>query len=260
MGFIGLIVVLVLFGGWFASGLRIINEYQNGVVLRLGRYAGLKTAGLNWIIPWIDRMFIVDMRVGAEEVPPQDIITKDNVSLKVSAVIYIRVMQADRAMLQVTNFLFATSQIAQTTLRSVLGQVELDDLLSQRDKINIKLAQIIDGHTEPWGIKVSSVEVKQIDLPQEMQRAMARQAEAERERRAKIIAAEGEHQAAERLGQAADVIARSPGALQLRYLQTLVELTTEKTSTIIFPLPIDLIRPFLETAKEAADRLPPRTA
>ncbi|MHB8420411.1 MAG: slipin family protein [Myxococcales bacterium] len=254
MGFIGFVVVAVVVGGWFVTGLRIVNEYQNGVVLRLGRFAGVKTGGLKWIVPWIDKMFVVDMRVAASEVPPQDIITRDNVSVKVSAVIYIRVMQADRAILQVNNFLFATSQFAQTTLRSVLGQVELDDLLSQREKINLQLAQIIDRHTEPWGIKVASVEVKQIDLPQEMQRAMARQAEAERERRAKIIAAEGEHQAAERLGQAADVIARSPGALQLRYLQTLVELATEKTSTIMFPLPIDLLKPFLDKVPQVPAR------
>ncbi len=246
-------IIGVLVGAWFVSGLRVINEYQNGVVLRLGRYAGLKTAGLKWIIPWVDRMFLVDLRVSAQEVPPQDIITRDNVSVKVSAVIYVRVLQADRAVLQVNNFFFATSQFAQTTLRSVLGQVELDDLLSQREKINQQLAEIIDRHTEPWGIKVSSVEVKQIDLPLDMQRAMARQAEAERERRAKVIAAEGEHQAAERLSQAADVIQKSPGALQLRYLQTLVELTTEKTSTIVFPLPIDLVKPFLD----AAARKPP---
>jgi regulator of protease activity HflC (stomatin/prohibitin superfamily) len=250
MAFVGIVICVALVGGWWISGVRIINEYQSGVVLRFGRYVGNKTAGFKWIVPWLDKIFVVDMRLSAEQVPPQDIITKDNVSLKVSAVLYFRVMQADRAILQVNNFLFATSQIAQTTLRSVLGQVELDDLLSQRDKINLKLAEIIDRHTEPWGIKVASVEVKQIDLPQEMQRAMARQAEAERERRAKVIAAEGEHQAAEKLGQAADIIARSPGALQLRYLQTLVEISTEKTSTIMFPLPIDLFRPFLEAARK----------
>jgi regulator of protease activity HflC (stomatin/prohibitin superfamily) len=245
-------VVLLLVLAWFVSGLRIVNEYENGVVLRLGRFAGLRTAGLKWIIPFVDRLVIVDMRTRAEEVQPQDVITRDNVSLKVSAVIYIRVMQADRAVLQVTDFLFATSQFAQTTLRSVLGQVDLDELLSQRDKINRQLADIIDRHTEPWGIKVSSVEVKQIDLPQEMQRVMARQAEADRERRAKVIAAEGEHQAAEKLSMAARVIAQAPGALQLRYLQTLVELSTEKTSTVVFPLPIDLLTPFLEkTSNEA---------
>jgi regulator of protease activity HflC (stomatin/prohibitin superfamily) len=238
---------------WFLSGIRIINEYEQGVVLRLGRFGGVRTAGLKWIIPFIDRMIVIDMRITAEQVPPQDVITRDNVSVKVNAVIYFRVLQADRAFLQVTDFLFATSQFAQTTLRSVLGQVDLDDLLSQRDKINRQLQEIIDRHTEPWGVKVTAVEVKQVDLPEEMRRAMAKQAEAERERRSKIIAAEGEFQAAEKLGQAADVIARSPGALQLRYLQTLVEIATEKNSTIIFPLPIDLVRPFIDLAQ----KLPP---
>ena len=232
-----------------------MNEYEQGVVLRLGRFAGVRTAGLKWIIPFIDRMIIIDMRITAEQVPPQDVITRDNVSVKVNAVIYFRVMQADRAFLQVTDFLFATSQFAQTTLRSVLGQVELDDLLSQRDKINRQLQEIIDRHTEPWGVKVTAVEVKQVDLPEEMRRAMAKQAEAERERRSKIIAAEGEHQAAEKLGMAADVIARSPGALQLRYLQTLVEISAEKNSTIVFPLPLELVKVFLDAGK-----LPPAVA
>jgi regulator of protease activity HflC (stomatin/prohibitin superfamily) len=245
----GLLFALVLILGWFVSGLRIINEYENGVVLRLGRFAGVRTAGLKWIIPFVDRMITIDMRITAEQVPPQDVITRDNVSVKVSAVIYFRVLQADRAFLQVNNFLFATSQFAQTTLRSVLGQLEMDDLLSQREKINRQLQEIIDRHTEPWGVKVTAVEVKQIDLPQEMQRAMARQAEAERERRSKIISAEGEHQAAEKLGQAADVIARSPGALQLRYMQTLVEISAEKNSTIIFPLPIELMTTFIESMR-----------
>lgn len=248
-GSYGVLFAVVLLAIWFITGLRIINEYENGVVLRLGRYVGIKTAGLKWILPFVDRMIVIDMRVSAENVPPQDVITRDNVSIKVSAVIYLRVIQADRAFLQVNNFMFATSQFAQTTLRSVLGQLELDDLLSQREKINRQLQEIIDRHTEPWGVKVTSVEVKQIDLPQEMQRAMAKQAEAERERRSKIIAAEGEHQAAEKLGQAADVISRSPGALQLRYMQTLVEISAEKNSTILFPLPIELFTPFLEMAK-----------
>jgi regulator of protease activity HflC (stomatin/prohibitin superfamily) len=237
---IALIVLLVL------SGVRIVNEYEQGVVLRLGRFAGVRTGGLNFIIPFIDRIIIIDMRVTAEQVPPQDVITRDNVSVKVNAVIYFRVMQADRAFLQVTDFLFATSQFAQTTLRSVLGQVDMDDLLSQRDKINRQLQEIIDKHTEPWGVKVTAVEVKQVDLPEEMRRAMAKQAEAERERRSKIIAAEGELQAAEKLGQAADIIARSPGALQLRYLQTLVEISSEKNSTIVFPLPIELVKAFID--------------
>jgi regulator of protease activity HflC (stomatin/prohibitin superfamily) len=247
---LGVLVPVALVVGWFFMGLRIINEYEQGVVLRLGRYSGLRTAGLKWIIPFVDRMIVIDMRVTAEQVPPQDVITRDNVSVKVSAVIYFRVLQADRAFLQVTDFLFATSQFAQTTLRSVLGQVEMDDLLSQRDKINLRLQEIIDRHTEPWGVKVTAVEVKQVDLPEEMRRAMARQAEAERERRSKVIAAEGEFQAAEKLGQAADVIARSPGALQLRYMQTLVEISAEKNSTVIFPLPIELIKPFLQLAEK----------
>jgi regulator of protease activity HflC (stomatin/prohibitin superfamily) len=247
---IGVGIALVIVVLWFISGIRIINEYEQGVVLRLGRFSGVRTAGLKWIIPFIDRMIVIDMRVTAEQVPPQDVITRDNVSVKVNAVIYFRVLAADKAFLQVTDFLFATSQFAQTTLRSVLGQVDLDDLLSQREKINRQLQTIIDAHTEPWGVKVTAVEVKQVDLPEEMRRAMARQAEAERERRAKIIAADGEFQAAEKLGQAADVIGRSPGALQLRYLQTLVEISAEKNSTILFPLPIDIVKPFLEAAQK----------
>jgi regulator of protease activity HflC (stomatin/prohibitin superfamily) len=238
---IALLVPVALVVLWFLSGIRIVNEYEQGVVLRLGRYVGVRNAGLKWIIPFIDRMIIIDMRITAEQVPPQDVITRDNVSVKVNAVIYFRVLQADRAFLQVTDFLFATSQFAQTTLRSVLGQVDLDDLLSQRDKINRQLQEIIDRHTEPWGVKVTAVEVKQVDLPEEMRRAMAKQAEAERERRSKVIAAEGELQASEKLSQAATVLASSPGALQLRYMQTLVEISTEKTNTILFPLPIDLI-------------------
>jgi regulator of protease activity HflC (stomatin/prohibitin superfamily) len=238
---LGLLIPVALVILYFLSGIRIINEYEQGVVLRLGRYSGVRTAGLKWIIPFIDRMIVIDMRITAEQVPPQDVITRDNVSVKVNAVIYFRVLQAERAFLQVTDFLFATSQFAQTTLRSVLGQVDLDDLLSQRDKINRQLQEIIDRHTEPWGVKVTAVEVKQVDLPDEMRRAMARQAEAERERRAKVIAAEGELQASEKLTQAAETIARSPGALQLRYLQTLVEIASDKSSTILFPLPIELM-------------------
>jgi regulator of protease activity HflC (stomatin/prohibitin superfamily) len=243
---IGVLVAVGLVLLWFISGIRIIKEYENGVVLRLGRFAGVRTAGLKWIIPLVDRMTIIDLRITAEQVPPQDVITRDNVSVKVNAVIYFRVLQADRAFLQVTDFLFATSQFAQTTLRSVLGQVELDDLLSQRDKINRQLQEIIDRHTEPWGVKVTAVEVKQVDLPEEMRRAMARQAEAERERRSKVIAAEGELQASEKLSQAARVLNTAPGALQLRFLQTLVEISSERNSTIVFPLPIELVRPFIE--------------
>jgi regulator of protease activity HflC (stomatin/prohibitin superfamily) len=248
---LGFVVPIAVVAIVFFLGVRIINEYEQGVVLRLGRFVGVKTAGFKWIVPFVDRMIVIDMRITAEQVPPQDVITRDNVSVKVNAVIYFRVMQADRAFLQVTDFLFATSQFAQTTLRSVLGQVDMDDLLSQRDKINRQLQEIIDRHTEPWGVKVTAVEVKQVDLPEEMRRAMARQAEAERERRSKIIAAEGEFQAAERLGQAADVIARSPGALQLRYLQTLVEISAEKNSTILFPLPIEIVKPFIDIERNA---------
>jgi regulator of protease activity HflC (stomatin/prohibitin superfamily) len=242
---------------WFISGLRVIQEYESGVIFRLGRFAETKRAGLNWIVPGVDRMVKVDLRTVTRDVPPQDVITRDNVSLKVSAVMYFRVIDAERAVIQVENFLYATSQLAQTTLRSTLGKLELDDLLAQRDKINKELQQVLDLHTEPWGIKVTAVEVKAIDLPLEMQRAMARQAEAERERRGKVIAAEGEYQAAEKLGMAADVIAAHPSALQLRYLQTLVEISAEKASTTIFPLPIDLIRPFLEHAQPHAPP-PPR--
>jgi regulator of protease activity HflC (stomatin/prohibitin superfamily) len=246
---IGVLIPIGLVVGWFVMGLRVVNEYEQGVVLRLGRFVGVKTAGLKWIIPFVDRMIIIDMRVTAEQVPPQDVITRDNVSVKVNAVIYFRVLQADRAFLQVTDFLFATSQMAQTTLRSVLGQAELDDLLAQRDKINLRLQEIIDRHTEPWGVKVTAVEVKQVDLPEEMRRAMAKQAEAERERRSKIIAAEGELQASEKLSQAATVLSTAPGALQLRYMQTLIEISAEKNSTIIFPLPIELVRPFMDLGK-----------
>ncbi len=247
---LGILIPIGLVVGWFVMGLRVVNEYEQGVVLRLGRYVGLKTAGLKWIIPFVDRMIIIDMRVTAEQVPPQDVITRDNVSMKVNAVIYFRVLQADRAFLQVTDFLFATSQMAQTTLRSVLGQAELDDLLAQRDKINLRLQEIIDRHTEPWGVKVTAVEVKQVDLPEEMRRAMAKQAEAERERRSKVIAAEGELQASEKLSQAATVLSTAPGALQLRYMQTLIEISAEKNSTIIFPLPIELVRPFMDIVKK----------
>jgi regulator of protease activity HflC (stomatin/prohibitin superfamily) len=247
---LGLLIPVLLVAGWLLMGLRVVNEYEQGVVLRLGRFVGMKTAGLKWIIPFVDRMIIIDMRITAEQVPPQDVITRDNVSMKVNAVIYFRVVQADRAFLQVTDFLFATSQFAQTTLRSVLGQVDLDDVLGQRDKINKQLQEIIDRHTEPWGVKVTAVEVKQVDLPEEMRRAMARQAEAERERRSKVISAEGEYQAAEKLGQAADVIGRSPGALQLRYMQTLVEITSDKTNTVIFPLPIDLLTPLVKALEK----------
>ena len=253
MGF-GVLIAVAILAFWIISGLRVIQEYEAGVIFRVGRFAGVKRAGLNWLVPWVDRMVKVDLRVVARDVPPQDIITRDNVSLKVSAVVYYRVVDAEKAVIKVENYLYATSQLAQTTLRSTLGKLELDDLLAQREKINKELQILLDLHTEPWGVKVSQVEVKQVDLPAEMQRAMARQAEAERERRAKIIAAEGEYQAAEKLGMAADVIDQHPAALQLRYLQTLVEIAAEKNSTTIFPLPIDLIRPFLKHLNADEDR------
>ena len=242
--------VLVLFFIILASNsIKILREYERGVIFRLGRSIGVKGPGLIWLWPGIDRMVKVSLRTVVMDVPSQDIITQDNVSVKGNAVIYFRVMQPQKAVIDVENYLFATSQLSQTTLRSVLGQSDLDDLLSQRDKINQKLQQIIDSHTEPWGIKVSNVEVKQIDLPQEMQRAMAKQAEAERERRSKVIAAEGEFQASQRLSDAAKILSEQPSALTLRYLQTLREIATENNSTTIFPVPIDLITPFLEMAK-----------
>ncbi|MBF8248241.1 MAG: SPFH domain, Band 7 family protein [Bacteroidetes bacterium] len=232
-----------------ANAVRILREYERGVIFRLGRVLGVKGPGIIWLWPFIDKMVKVSLRTVVMDVPPQDVITQDNVSIKVNAVIYFRVIEPQRAIIDVENFLFATSQLSQTTLRSVLGQSELDDLLSQRDKINLKLQQIIDSHTAPWGIKVSTVEVKQIDLPQEMQRAMAKQAEAERERRAKVIAAEGEFQASQKLSEAAEILAKQPSALTLRYLQTLREIATDKNSTTIFPIPIDLLKPFLELGK-----------
>jgi regulator of protease activity HflC (stomatin/prohibitin superfamily) len=241
-------LVLVLFAViLLANAIRILREYERGVVFRLGRLVGgnARGPGLVLLIPIIDRMVRVSLRTVVLDVPPQDIITRDNVSVKVNAVVYFRVMQPNKAIVEVENFLFATSQISQTTLRSVLGQSELDDLLSQREKINLKLQQIIDAHTDPWGVKVSNVEVKQIDLPQEMQRAMAKQAEAERERRSKVIAAEGEFQASQRLADAAQVLSEQPSALTLRYLQTLREIATENNSTTIFPIPIDLLTAFL---------------
>jgi regulator of protease activity HflC (stomatin/prohibitin superfamily) len=244
------IVIVVLALLFLSSAIRILKEYERGVVFRLGRLIGLKGPGLILLIPLIDKMVKVSLRTVVMDVPPQDIITQDNVSIKVNAVIYFRVMDPRKAVVEVENFLVATSQFSQTTLRSVLGQSEMDDLLSQREKINQKLQQIIDTHTEPWGIKVSNVEVKQIDLPQEMQRAMAKQAEAERERRSKIIAAEGEFQASQRLADAAKILSDQPSALTLRYLQTLSEIAAENNSTTIFPIPIDLITPFLKQAKK----------
>jgi regulator of protease activity HflC (stomatin/prohibitin superfamily) len=229
-----------------ASALKILREYERAVIFRLGRLIGAKGPGLIFLIPIVDRMVRVSLRTVVMDVPEQDVITKDNVSLKVNAVVYFRVVQAEKAIVEVENFLFATSQLSQTTLRSVLGQSQLDELLAERERINQKLQMIIDSQTEPWGIKVSNVEVKHVDLPPEMQRAMARQAEAERERRAKVIHAEGEFQASKKLKEAADIIATEPIALQLRFLQTLTEVASEKNSTTIFPVPIDLLTPFLK--------------
>lgn len=241
------VVVFVLF--LLASMIRVLREYERGVIFRLGRAIGTKGPGLIILIPIIDRMVKVSLRVIAMDVPPQDIITKDNVSIKVNAVLYFRVVDPLKAIVEVEDYLYATSQLAQTTLRSVLGQAELDELLASRDKINQELQAIIDGHTDPWGIKVAMVEVKHVDLPQEMQRAMARQAEAERERRAKIIHAEGEFQAARKISDAAKIMAENPISLQLRFLQTITEVASENNSTIVLPLPIDIIKPFLDLAE-----------
>ncbi len=240
------ILALVLIVFFLASAIRILREYERGVIFRLGRVIKTKGPGLIILIPVIDKMVRVGLRLLAMDVPPQDVITRDNVSLKVNAVIYFRVMDSNNAIIEVENYLFATSQLAQTTLRSVCGQVELDELLSEREKINTELQSILDHHTDPWGIKVTAVEVKHIDLPQEMQRAMAKQAEAERERRAKVINAEGEYQAANRLAEAAGIIQKHPEALQLRYLQTLKEIAAEGNSHTLFPIPIDLFKPFLK--------------
>ncbi|RKY95326.1 MAG: slipin family protein [Candidatus Hydrothermota bacterium] len=236
------VVFIVLIVLW--SMIRILREYERGVVFRLGRVIGVRGPGLVILLPFIDKMVKVSLRIITMDVPPQDVITKDNVSVKVNAVVYFRVMDPAKAVIEVEDYLYATSQIAQTTLRSVLGEVELDDLLSQREQLNHRLQQIIDLQTDPWGIKVSAVEIKHVDLPTEMQRAMARQAEAERERRAKIINAEGEYQAAQRLSEAAEILATNPITIQLRFLQTLSEISAENASTIVFPVPIELFKPF----------------
>ncbi len=236
-----IIIIFIL-----ASAIRILREYERGVVFRLGRLIGAKGPGLIILIPVVDRMVRVDLRTIAHDVPPQDVITKDNVSLKVNAVVYFRVMDPNKAVVEVADFYFATSQLAQTTLRSILGQSDLDEVLVHREKINQSLQHILDQATDPWGIKVSMVEVKHVDLPIEMQWAMARQAEAERERRAKVINAEGEYQAAQRLTEAANIIQTAPAALQLRFLQTLREVAAENNSTTLFPIPIDLFEPFIQ--------------
>jgi regulator of protease activity HflC (stomatin/prohibitin superfamily) len=242
-GFFFLIIFVIILA---ASAIKILKEYERGVIFRLGRLIGAKGPGIIFIIPGVDKLLRISLRTVTMDIPPQDVITHDNISIKVNAVVYFRVIDPNRAVVEVENYLYATSQLAQTTLRSVVGQADLDELLSQREKINIQLQDILDKHTEPWGIKVSLVETKQVDLPEEMRRAIARQAEAERERRAKVIHAEGEFQAAEKLAQAANVISTNPAALQLRFLQTLTEVATEKNSTTIFPIPIDLLTPFLK--------------
>src|SRR6478752_3041744 len=248
------LVIIIVFALYIlASAIRILREYERGVVFRLGRVlsGGVKGPGLILLIPVIDKMVKVSLRTVVMDVPPQDVITQDNVSIKVNAVIYFRVIDPQKAIVEIENYLVGTSQLSQTTLRSVLGQSELDDLLSQREKINLRLQQIIDAQTEPWGVKVTHVEVKQIDLPQEMQRAMAKQAEAERERRSKIISAEGEFQASQRLSDAAKILSEQPSALTLRYLQTLREIGTENNTTTLFPLPLDLLRPFIKINDDA---------
>jgi len=244
--FVGVLLALLF------AGFRVLAEYERGVVFRLGRFNGVRAAGLKWIIPGADRLVRVSLREIVMDVPSQEVITRDNVSVKVNAVLYFRVLHPEKAVIQVENYLYGTSQLAQTTLRSVCGQAELDDLLAERDRINQKLQEIIDLQTEPWGVKVRAVEVKQIDLPVEMQRAMAKQAEAEREKRSKIIHAEGEFQAAQRLADAAEVIQKQPAALQLRYLQTLSEIATENNSTTIFPIPIDILKPLYTQVAAAA--------
>jgi regulator of protease activity HflC (stomatin/prohibitin superfamily) len=237
-----LIILLVLL---LAAGVRVLREYERGVIFRLGRLIAQKGPGLIFLIPIVDRMVRIDLRTVTLTVPPQEVISRDNVTVRVNAVAYFRVIDPNRAVTEVENFLLATSQISQTTLRSVLGKAELDSLLSERERLNIELQRIIDEQTEPWGVKVTTVEVKDVELPADMQRAIARQAEAERERRAKIISADGEFQAAEKLAQAANIISANPATLQLRYLQTLLDIGVNQNSTIVFPLPLDMVKPFL---------------
>lgn len=245
-----LVPVLIIIFFILASAIKILKEYERGVIFRLGRLAGARGPGLILLIPMIDRMVKISLRTIAMDVPPQDVITKDNVSVKVNAVLYFRVIEPAKAVVEVEDYLFATSQLAQTTLRSILGQADLDELLSAREKINQELQEIIDNQTDPWGIKVSLVEIKHVDLPQEMQRAMARQAESERERRAKVIHAAGEYEASEKLSEAASVIEAHPIALQLRFLQTLTDVASENNSTVVFPIPIDLFKLFFDKMKK----------
>jgi regulator of protease activity HflC (stomatin/prohibitin superfamily) len=247
---IGILVVFLFI--LLASAVRILREYERGVIFRLGRLIAQKGPGLILLIPIVDKMVRVDLRTVTLNVPPQEVITKDNVTVRVTAVAYFRVIDPNRAITEIENFLLATSQISQTTLRSVLGKAELDALLGERERLNSELQQIIDEQTEPWGIKVTTVEVKDVELPAEMQRAIARQAEAERERRAKIIAADGEFQAAEKLSQAADIFSRNPATMQLRYLQTLLELGVNQNSTIVFPLPMDLVTPIINALEASS--------
>ena len=237
--FAGIIVLFIL------SGIKIINEYERGVIFRLGRIIDPRGTGIRWIIPLVDKFQKISLRIITMDIPSQDVITRDNVSVKVNAVVYFKVVDPIKAIIQVENYLYATSQLAQTTLRSILGQVELDELLSDREKLNLQLQEVLDKQTDPWGIKVTLVEVKYVDLPQEMQRAMAKQAEAERDRRAKVISAEGEFQASTKLSDASDILSRNPMALQLRYLQQMNEIASEKSSIIIFPIPIDIISMFM---------------
>ncbi|MEW6671054.1 MAG: slipin family protein [Thermodesulfobacteriota bacterium] len=244
------IAIVILVALFLSSAIRILNEYERGVVFRLGRVIRAKGPGLIILIPVVDKIVKVSLRLVAMDVDPQDVITRDNVSVKVNAVIYFRVVDSVKAVIEVENYQYAMSQLAQTTLRSVCGQAELDELLAAREKINAELQEILDMHTDPWGIKVATVELKHIDLPQEMQRAMAKQAEAERERRAKVINAEGEYQAASKLAEAAEIIREHPMALQLRYLQTMREMSSEKNTTTIFPFPMDLFRPLVKLMDE----------
>jgi regulator of protease activity HflC (stomatin/prohibitin superfamily) len=252
----GVGVIIVIFVVFLMSSIKVLNEYERGVIFRLGRLTPYRGPGVIILIPILERMVRIDLRTVPLEIPPQDVITRDNVTVKVSAVLYFRVIDPSRAVTEVNNYLFATLQLAQTTLRSVGGQSELDDLLSQRDKLNARIQEVVDAQTEPWGIKVTLIEIKNIDLPQDMQRAIAAQAEAERERRAKVIAAEGEFQASQRLSEAADIMSKNPITLQLRYLQTLAEIATEHNSTTVFPLPIDLFEPFMRLRQMMAPSAP----
>jgi len=247
---VGVVIFIVLVIVLLAAALKVVAQYERGVILRLGRFIGIREPGLRIIIPFIDRMWKVDTRIVTMDVPAQEVITRDNVTIKVDAVVYLRVINADSAVLKVADYVRATSLISQTTLRSVLGQSELDEILSHRDKLNARLQQIVDEQTDPWGVKVSAVEIKDVQLPEPMQRAMAAQAEAERDRRAKVVHADGEYQASEKLVQAAAILAQQPAALQLRYLGTLKEIATERTNMVIFPIPIDLFSAFLGRGSE----------